>query len=130
MKKPLFNKVCIVGVGLIGGSLGMAIKKRKLAKWVTGVVRQDDTAKKAVAFKAVDMATKSLKEGVKDADLIILASRVDIIVQQLKALRGLLKPKAVVIDVGSTKQEIVSAAKKSRKKNDFVGCHPMAGSEK
>lgn len=108
----------------------MAIKKRKLARWVTGIVRQDDTAKKAVAFKAVDMATKSLRDGVKDADLVVLASRVDIILQQLKDLKGLLKPGAVVIDVGSTKQEIVSTANKSLKKNEFVGCHPMAGSEK
>ena len=65
MRKPLFNKICIVGVGLIGGSLGLAIKKRGLAKFVVGVTRRKEAAKRAVQHGAVDMATLDLKEGVE-----------------------------------------------------------------
>ena len=74
MKKPLFNKICIVGVGLIGGSLGLAIKKRKLARWVVGVTRRKETIQKAFGMGALDIATLDLKEGVKDADLVILCA--------------------------------------------------------
>ena len=136
MKKPLFNKVCIIGVGLIGGSLGMAIKKRKLARWVVGVVRSDQTAKEAIQKKAVDVAVLDLKEGVKGAELVILCGPVSTIVNQLKVLAKYVNPKTLVIDVGSTKSDIQKTAKKYFDKQrssgspKFVGCHPMAGSEK
>lgn len=128
--KPLsFNKICIVGVGLIGGSLGMAIRKRRLAKWVIGVVRHDETAKKAIQLGALDVATKDLKVAVKDADLVILSGPVSVITSQLKVLPKLLKEKTIVIDVGSSKALIDRTAKKYLRKK-FIGCHPMAGSEK
>lgn len=130
MTQPLFNKVCIVGVGLIGGSLGRAIKKRGLANLVIGVVRRDETAKQAMEFQALDVAVKNLKEGIADADLVILCAPVSTIRTQLKVIAPLLKKGAVVIDVGSSKKEIETAARQSLKKNIFVGCHPMAGSEK
>src|SRR3989338_1839110 len=129
MNKPLFNKVCIVGVGLIGGSLGMAIKKRQFAKLVVGVVRRDSTAKEAMRKKALDVAVFGLKEGVRGADLVILCGPVSVIVSQLKTISKHVSPKAVVIDVGSSKVEINNAGKKYLG-TKFVGCHPMAGSEK
>lgn len=130
MKKPLFNKVCIVGVGLIGGSLGLAIKKRKLAKFVVGVARRKKSAIGAVQAKAVDMATLDLKEGVRDADLVILAGPIPTIISQIKTLSNCVLPNAVIIDVGSSKAQIGLTAKRFLKKNIFIGCHPMAGSEK
>ena len=130
MKKSFFNKICIVGVGLIGGSLGMAIKKRKLAKLVVGVVRRDRTAKEAMRKKALDVATFRLKEGVRNADLVILCAPVSTIIRHLKEIAPVLKKNTLVIDVGSSKSEINKAAKKFLKRNAFVGCHPMAGSEK
>lgn len=108
----------------------MALKKRRLAKWVIGVVRRDETAKKAIQLGALDMATKDLKAAVKDADLVILSGPVSVITSQLRVLSKLLKEKAIVIDVGSSKSIIEVAAKKYLKNNIFVGCHPMAGSEK
>lgn len=129
MKKPLFPRICIVGIGLIGGSLGMALKKRRLARWVVGVSRTDATAKCAVATKAADVVTKNLKEGVTGADLVVLAAPVSTIVRQLREIAPFLKKGAVVIDVGGSKVQIESAAKKALKKNAFVGCHPMAGSQ-
>ncbi len=130
MKKPLFNRVAIVGVGLIGGSLGLAIKKRRLARFVVGVARRKASAIGAVSARAVDMATLNLKEGVQDADLVILAGPVSTILRHLALISRHLKRGSLVIDVGSSKEAIHAAANKFLKKNIFVGCHPMAGSEK
>lgn len=126
----MINKVTIIGVGLIGGSLGLAIKKRKLAKLVIGVARRKESAIKAVAYRAVDVATLNLAEGVKDADLVILCVPVSTITRQLREIKPFLSKKALVMDVGSTKGEIEKAAKKFLKGFNFVGAHPMAGSEK
>ena len=127
MSKPLFGKICIVGVGLIGGSLGLAVKKKKIANFVVGVTRRKQTAIEAAARKAVDMATLDLAEGVRDADLVILCSPVSTITKQLKEIAPYLKKSALVTDVGSSKVEIEKAAKRFLKKNIFVGSHPMAG---
>ena len=126
----MFKKVCIVGVGLIGGSLGLAVKKRRLAKFVAGVCRRKSSARDAAAAGAVDMATLDLREGVSGADLVILAGPVSTIEAQIKSLPKLLSKNALVIDVGSSKGRIVTQAKKHLKKNKFIGCHPMAGLEK
>ncbi len=130
MTKLLFNKICIVGVGLIGGSLGLAIKKRKLAKFVVGVARRKSSAIEAVGRKAVDMATLDLKEGVRGAELVILAGPIPSIISQIKHLSKFVSPNSVIMDVGSSKTLIGAAAKRFLKKNIFIGCHPMAGSEK
>jgi prephenate dehydrogenase len=130
MKKPLFNKVCIVGVGLIGGSLGMAIKKRHLAQWVVGVARKKATLKEAFRKKAIDIGTLDLAKGVEGADLVILCMPVTQIIHQMKVLPKFLKRDALVIDVGSSKVLIEQAARRFLKGNAFVGCHPMAGSSR
>jgi len=129
LRKPFFNKICIVGVGLIGGSLGMAIKKRKLAKLVVGVVRRDHTAKEAMSRKALDVATFNLKEGVRNADLVILCGPVSVIVAQLKVISKYVSRKTMVIDVGSSKV-LINKIGKECLGSSFIGCHPMAGSEK
>ena len=129
-KQPLFNKICIVGVGLIGGSLGMAIKKKGLARWVIGVSRKDSTLKSAVALNAIDIGTTDLKIGIKDADLVILCGPVSVIQEQLKTIGKFLSKKTIVVDAGSSKLQICQTASKFLKKNKFIGCHPMAGSER
>lgn len=128
MGKPLFNKVAIVGVGLIGGSLGLAIRRRKLARMVMGVTRSRKSAVQVLRRGAVHGATLSLKEGVRDADVVMLCSPVSTILQQIKQLKPLLKPHAIVLDVASSKALVELAAKKYLKGVRFVGCHPMAGS--
>jgi prephenate dehydrogenase len=130
MKKPLFNNITIVSVGLIGGSLGLAIKKRKLAQWVIGVSRRRQTLIKAVEKKAIDIGTMDLKEGVACADLVILCGPIPVIIQQLRMIKPFLKKGAITMDVASSKVEVNKAAKNLLKNNTFIGCHPMAGSEK
>lgn len=128
----LFNKIAIIGVGLIGGSVGLAIKKKRAAGEVVGVFRRESTLKKALRRKAVDSGTLNLKIGVADADLIILASPVHLIPRLAKEATRYAKRGTLITDVGSTKQWIVSEVDKAVKGSRgirFVGSHPMAGSE-
>lgn len=127
-----FNRITIVGVGLIGGSIGLAVKKRRIAGEVVGVFRRASTMKKALARRAVDRATMNIAEGVKGSDLVIIASPVfSIPVLAREAMRHV-KNKAIITDVGSTKSWIVkkmAGIMKARPSVSFVGSHPMAGSE-
>lgn len=127
-----FNKITIVGVGLIGGSIGLAIRRKRLAKEVVGVFRRSSTLKKALARKAVDRATLNIAEGVKGADLIVIASPVYSIPELVCRSMGYAKDGAIITDVGSTKTWITNeVAVFAGKKPSvyFVGSHPMAGSE-
>ncbi|MEW6170966.1 MAG: prephenate dehydrogenase [Candidatus Omnitrophota bacterium] len=127
-----FKKIAIVGIGLVGGSLGLSIKRKKLAQKVIGIVHHKKTIKEALNLKAVDKATLNLKD-IKDADLIILATPVNIILRQLPLILNYAKENTLIIDVGSTKNKIIKLAEKlmpSNKKIDFIGTHPLAGSEK
>ena len=127
----LFNKVTIIGVGLIGGSIGLAIKKKKLANTVVGVCRRKISAKAALKHKAVDIATLNYKEGLKDADLVIIATPVGRIVDIAKKVAKYAKKEIILIDIGSTKEIIVKQIEKIIPRNiKFVGTHTMAGSEK
>ena len=121
-----FGTVAIVGVGLIGGSLGMALKSRRLAQTVIGVGRSQERLSVAVAFGAIDTGTTNLAEAVKSADLVVLCTTVGHILDTLPETLALAKPGALVTDVGSTKAAIVRAAGGAA---NFVGGHPMAGSE-
>lgn len=127
-----FKRITIIGVGLIGGSVGLAIKKRHLAKEVVGVFRRSSTMRKALAKKAVDRGTMNIAEGVKKADLIIVAGPVRSIPKLVHKAMRYAKEGSIVTDVGSTKRWIidkVSVFSKDRPGVSFVGSHPMAGSE-
>lgn len=127
-----FNKIAIIGVGLLGGSIGLAVKKRHLAKEVVGVFRRPSTLKKALKHKAVDKGVMSVKDGVKGADLIILATPVLSIPALGREAVKYAKKGAIITDVGSTKKWLVEKVEKMLRGNKtvfFVGSHPMAGSE-
>jgi prephenate dehydrogenase len=118
---------------LIGGSIGLAIKKRGLVDEVVGVFRHESTRKKALKYKAVDRAVMSIADGVKGADLIVVASPVRSIPKIIEAAAKYAKRGAIITDAGSTKGWIVNLVEKSLAKFrnvHFVGSHPMAGSEK
>lgn len=123
----LFNKVVIIGTGLIGGSLGLALKKRKLASQIIGLSRHQKNVRLAKNSGAIDCIGSSL-EVVKDADLVILATPINAIIGIALKIAKKIKKDCIVIDVGSTKELVVS--KVSRFIANFVGCHPLSGSEK
>jgi prephenate dehydrogenase len=127
-----FKKITIIGVGLIGGSIGLGIRKKRLAGEVAGVFRRKSTLRKALKAKAVDTATLSLREGVRNADVIIVASPVHSIPALVKEAARYAKKGAVITDAGSTKDWINDNVKKvlrNTRSVRFVGSHPMAGSE-
>ena len=127
----MFNRVTIVGLGLIGGSLGLAIKEKRLAKEIVGVSRRKSTIDQAVKNRIVGFATLDLKDGVKNSDLVIITTPVFKIVDIAKKIAPFLKKGAIVTDTGSTKKYIVENIANNRLKDiDFIGSHPIAGSEK
>jgi prephenate dehydrogenase len=121
-KEPLFNSVTIVGVGLIGGSIGLAARARGVARRVIGVGRREAALDVALTRGAVDEVTTDLAAGVQDADLVIVATPVGKIVDAARGVAAL-RPDTLTTDVGSTKAEIVRALAGLR----FVGSHPLAG---
>lgn len=127
-----FNKVTIIGLGLIGGSIGLAIKKKGVANEVIGVFRRESTLKRALKAGAVDKATMFIEGGVNESDLIIVSSPVHSIPKIIKLAAKYAKKGAIITDAGSTKAWIVSSVERGLAKAGkihFVGSHPMAGSE-
>lgn len=126
----LFKRVTIVGLGLIGGSLGMAMRRKRLAREVVGVSRRAAAIAQAKRRGAIDRGTTSLEAGVRDADVVVLAAPVDLIVPLAKRAARAMRRGAIVTDVGSTKGAIVRALE-GRLPNGvvFIGAHPLAGSE-
>ncbi len=122
--------VAIIGVGLIGGSIGMALKKLTGIK-IIGIGRHSYKLKRALELKAVDEITTNFCKGVKNADLVIIATPVDVIASTLMQILPCLKRGCIITDVGSVKRPIVDEVEKIiyEKPLFFIGGHPMAGSE-
>ncbi len=123
------RRVTIVGVGLMGGSLGMAIRRCCKGVEVIGVDREEATLQQAQERGAIDWGTLDLEQGVAEANLVFLATPIRVILELLPALADGIAEKAIVSDLGSTKLQICLAAKKLLPEN-FVGGHPMTGSER
>lgn len=124
-----FKKITIIGVGLIGGSLGLALKEKKANFKIVGIDKQE-IIEKAIARGAIDEGTVNLKEGIEEADIVIIATPVKTILNLLTQINPFLKKGCIVTDTGSTKQQIVQKANKVLSKDIFfIGGHPMAGSE-
>jgi len=127
-----WKKVTLVGVGLLGGSLGLALKERRLADRVAGYVRRAASVRECEETGAVDLATLDLRRAVADADLVVLCTPI----AQMRSLMGrlapMLRPGAVVTDVGSVKKSVVKELTPivAKAGAHFIGSHPMAGSEK
>lgn len=127
----MFKRVTIIGLGLIGGSLALAIKEKKLAKEIIGVSRRKSTINQAIKDKIVDFATLNLESGVRDSDLVIIAIPVFKITEITKSIAPFLRKGAIITDAGSTKKYIVKDIEKAKLKGaHFVGSHPIAGSER
>ncbi len=127
----LFQQVTIIGVGLLGGSLGLVLKEQGLAKTVLGIGRRQPNLELAVQLGAIDRFFSEPHEAVRDSDLIVLATPVDTYVSHVQRWGQDVSSGAIVSDVGSVKGQLVfdlEAALPS--KVNFVGAHPIAGKEK
>ncbi len=131
LRTPLFRRISIIGVGLIGGSLGLAIKKQNVAREIVGFSHTAASLNYALEHKIIDHAAQDLKTAVHNADLVILATPVKTIINLMPLIASYLSRYCIVTDVGSTKASIVEAAQKNLPSYPmFVGSHPLAGSEK
>ncbi len=123
----LFDKVAIVGTGLIGGSIGLGLKKNRLSNQIIGVSFHKKSIALAKKRGVIDIGSQDLKV-IKDADLAILATPVNTILKLAPIIAKIIKKECIVIDVGSTKKEIVLKLEKIFP--NYIGTHPLAGSEK
>jgi len=125
-----FERVAIIGVGLIGGSLGLAFKHASPSIDIRGLGRDPERLELARRLGAIDGFAVGLDEGLNDRDLVILASTIEHILQTIDTLGSCLGPGAVVTDVGSTKRSICSRAWGHLPPTvEFIGGHPVAGRE-
>jgi len=127
-----FQKITIIGVGLLGGSIGLAARRRKLAREVAGFVRRRASLKDCERAGAVDYATTDLLAAVSEADLVILCTPLAQMRSLARQFLPALKPGAIVTDVGSVKAGVVRELESlvSQAGAHFIGSHPMAGAEK
>lgn len=102
-----WEKIAIIGVGLLGGSLGLAVRERQLAKRVEGYVRRPETAAKSESIGAVDKAGCNLDEIVSGADLIVLCTPIAQMTPLVERMRPFVRKGALITDVGSAKAKIV-----------------------
>lgn len=122
--------IAIVGLGLIGGSIGLALKKAKAVRKVIGIPRREETIKQALEMNAIDEGSLDIKAA-GQADIVFLCTPIHLIIPKLKEVVPHLKKGAIVTDVASSKYEIVKQAQRIVPKSVFfIGGHPMAGKEK
>src|SRR5688500_9110843 len=126
-----FNVLTIVGVGLIGGSIGLAAKRRGLVRTVRGVGRQQARLDRARGVGAIDESCLDLDQGVAGSDLVVFCTPVDRIAAQVLASAPHCAPGTLITAAGSTKATIVRRIDERLPAHvRFVGSHPLAGSEK
>ena len=127
------KKILIFGVGLIGGSIALKIRQKKLFDQIIGVGRSGGTSITSyVSTGMLDVAIDKASEEIASTDLIIIATPVAQTKKILADIYPFINEKSVITDVGSTKSDVMAAAKESLKEkfNQFIGSHPIAGSEK
>ena len=124
------KQIGIVGPGLLGGSIGLALKSRGASAKIVGVGHRQVSLDRAVEIGAIDEGSQDVSS-LRECQLVILATPINLIKEVIEQLGDILAAGTVVTDVGSTKRKICQwGAKLGRKKIEFVGSHPIAGSEK
>ncbi|MDC1290468.1 prephenate dehydrogenase/arogenate dehydrogenase family protein [Candidatus Thioglobus sp.] len=128
----MINKITIIGVGLIGGSLAKAIKENNLAKVVFGFGRDLNRLEEAQKANVIDQFSTNLKDAINDSDIVIIATPVGSFKEILNEIKPFLTSKIVISDVGSTKTNIASIVSQTLGdySNYFIPAHPIAGKEK
>lgn len=122
------KKVGIIGIGLIGGSMALALKESGWASSIIGVDTNLDHSKKALSLRLVDQMM-TWQDAIKEVEIFIIATPVDILVYIIPQILTQLNPEQIIIEVGSTKMPIFNALKNHPKRKQFVSTHPMAGTE-
>ncbi len=127
----MFEQLGLIGCGLMGGSFALALKKAKLVKRVVGYSKSPSTTERARQMGVIDVEAPSALLAVSGADIVLLAVPVSATEATFKAIRHLVGPNTLVMDVGSTKRDVVDAARRVLRDNlgAFVPCHPIAGKE-
>ncbi len=120
-------KVTVVGIGLIGGSIALALKESGFAETVIGVDNKSEHIVKALELKLVDKVLL-LADAIKQSDIVILATPVDSLLTLLPHVLDQVDQQ-IVIEVGSTKKLVVASVKNHPKRKNYVATHPMAGTE-
>jgi cyclohexadieny/prephenate dehydrogenase len=130
MSKILFDKIALIGIGLIGGSIALAARRGGLAKTIVAATRSAATAETANRLKLVDHCGTDPAAACEDADLVIVCAPVGACGEIAKAIAPTLKPGCIVSDVGSVKQAVVAAMQPHLPAGvHFVPAHPVAGTE-
>ncbi len=131
MRASPINKLVIIGVGLIGGSFALALKKAKAVKRVVGVGRTRKNLNAALKLGVIDEISLDATQAVRDADMVLIGTPVGQMAGVMKLIAPHLGDKTIITDGGSTKQDVIACARKhlgAHFKN-FVPAHPMAGTE-
>ena len=126
------KKLVILGVGLIGGSVALALKKAGFATHIVGVGRTEKSLKEALDLGVIDSAETNIEAAIQDADLILIAAPVAQTTAILQSIKPHLNKQTVITDAGSTKADVMACASAvlGEQFNQFVGGHPIAGAEK
>jgi prephenate dehydrogenase len=124
--------VCIIGTGLIGGSLALALRRADFASRITGAGRTEETLKKAVELGVIDSYETDLAKAVADADIVVIAVPLGSMKTVFERIAPALSETAVITDAGSAKQTVIRDAKTAlgNKVSRFVAGHPIAGTER
>ena len=126
----MFNKICIIGCGLIGSSIARGIKKYNLSRKIVSSNRSDATNKKIIKLNMVDEASSDTKKIVKECDLIIIATPLSSYKDVILKIRSSIKNGAILTDVGSVKKKAIPLVEKNIPKNvSWISSHPIAGTE-
>ena len=127
----MFNQLGVIGCGLMGGSFALALKRGALVKRVVGYSKSPSTTERALRMGVIDVVADSALQAVAGSDIVLLAVPVAATETTLKAIRHLVEPGVLVMDVGSTKRDVVDAARRALRERiaSFVPAHPIAGKE-
>ncbi len=126
-----FQRLALIGCGLMGGSFALALREAGLVQTIVGFSASDTTRQRAVELKVIDQACASVAEAVQGADLVLLAVPVGAMHSSFAAMRDVLQSNTLLMDVGSTKCDVIAAAQATlgERLSCFVPAHPIAGKE-
>ncbi len=127
----MFEQLGVIGCGLMGGSFALALKRAGLVKRVVGYSKSPSTTERAKKLGVIDTAAESALQAVSGSDIVLVAVPVAASEATFRAIRHLVEPGLLLMDVGSTKRDVVDAARRALKERvvSFVPAHPIAGKE-